>query len=118
MSEPEKLEACSIESLHAALDKIHRRACDGPSAPSYMSVPADPRRDADLMLSLAIDELSALRAEVAKLQAEVERLRMVLLNLTREASAAMQRRSCTDSMSHALSLARAEFHIPTPQEPT
>lgn len=47
--------------LRAALRKMHARACGNEGA-VYMSVPADPRRDADLLLDAAIDELVALRA--------------------------------------------------------
>lgn len=64
-------EQTTIEAMRDALDKIHRRACYGKSEPAYMSVPADPQRDADLILSNAICELSALRARVAELEAKL-----------------------------------------------
>lgn len=52
----------SIETIRDALNRMHRYATwDGPS---YMSIPANPRRDADLILSAAIDELERLRAEL------------------------------------------------------
>lgn len=51
----------TIEELRAALSKMHKRAC-GDTSQVYMSVPADPERDADLMLSEALTELAALRA--------------------------------------------------------
>jgi hypothetical protein len=51
-----------IERIREALQRIHMVAC-GKSDRAYMSIPADPRRDADLILSAAIDELEALRAE-------------------------------------------------------
>lgn len=49
-----------IEEIHAALLRIHAKACDH-AAPAYMSVPANPERDADLIVSDAIAELAALR---------------------------------------------------------
>lgn len=50
-----------IPTIRNALDRIHRRAC-GETTDTYMSIPADPERDADLILSAAIDELEAARA--------------------------------------------------------
>lgn len=50
------------ETLRKALQLIHRVAI-GQSDRAYMSIPADPKRDADLLLSAAIDELVELRRE-------------------------------------------------------
>lgn len=49
--------------LRDALKRIHHYAI-GESDRAYMSIPADPRHDADLVLSAAIDELVELRAKV------------------------------------------------------
>lgn len=49
-----------IDEIRQALSRIHKVAI-GESTDSYMSIPADPKRDADLILSAAIDELAALR---------------------------------------------------------
>jgi hypothetical protein len=51
----------TIEEIRKALQLIHRVAI-GESDRAYMSIPADPKRDADLILSAAIDELESLRA--------------------------------------------------------
>jgi len=51
----------TISELRDALLKMHARATGDQSA-VYMSVPADPRRDADLMLMAALEELEAYRA--------------------------------------------------------
>ena len=53
-----------IETIRDAMQRMHRRACDN-SERNYMSIPADPKRDADLILSAAIDELEQLRAWAA-----------------------------------------------------
>lgn len=50
------------ETLRKALQLIHHVAI-GESTRAYMSIPADPKRDADLLLSAAIDELVELRRE-------------------------------------------------------
>lgn len=50
----------SIEKLHAALNKMHKRAC-GDMSQVYMSIPARHDRDADLLLSAALEELEQLR---------------------------------------------------------
>ncbi len=52
----------TIEVIREAMMKMHRRAT-GDDRSVYMSIPADPERDADLILSAAIDELGQLRAE-------------------------------------------------------
>jgi len=57
------------KTLREALERIHRVA-SGVSDEAYMSIPADPKRDADLLLSAAIDELVALRERVKELEAE------------------------------------------------
>lgn len=54
-------EGPSIDTLRAALSKMHARAC-GDESKVYMSIPAEPARDADLLLSAALDELERLRA--------------------------------------------------------
>lgn len=50
----------TIAEIRAALKTIHDVAL-GRSEAAYMSIPADPNRDADLILSAAIDELEELR---------------------------------------------------------
>ncbi len=60
--------------LRAALRKMHARACGNEGA-VYMSIPADPRRDADLLLDAAIDELVALRGLRDELLAALVRLK-------------------------------------------
>jgi hypothetical protein len=50
----------TIEKLREALQRIHHVATTGSGA--YMSIPADPRNDADLLLSAALEELEAYRA--------------------------------------------------------
>lgn len=57
----------TIEEIRKALITIHHYAM-GKSKSPYMSVPADPNRDADLILSAAIDELEQLRAGNTKLR--------------------------------------------------
>ena len=52
-----------IEEISEALLKMHRLAT-GQSTESYMSIPANPKRDADLILGAAIEELRDLRDEV------------------------------------------------------
>lgn len=54
----------TIEEIRAAFLKIHHHAT-GTKRDSYMSIPADPQRDADLIVDAAIDELAKLRDEVA-----------------------------------------------------
>lgn len=54
MSQPE------MAVIREALQRIHRVAI-GESDRAYMSIPADPRRDADLILSAALDELEQRR---------------------------------------------------------
>ena len=51
----------SEEELREALQRIHRVATRQTSE-SYMSIPADPARDADLLIGGAIDELMDMRA--------------------------------------------------------
>ena len=50
----------TIEEIHEAFLLMHHVAI-GKSDRAYMSIPADPNRDADLIVSAAIDELKALR---------------------------------------------------------
>lgn len=59
-----------IEEIHAALQRIHAKACDH-AAPAYMSVPANPERDADLIVSDAIAELAALRRTLGSARASI-----------------------------------------------
>ncbi len=56
----------TIEEIRAALGHIHAYALQKTGRP-YMSIPADPNRDADLILSAAIDELAVLRLEAAQI---------------------------------------------------
>jgi hypothetical protein len=53
-----------IETIREAMFRMHRTAIGDPRGGGYMSIPADPRRDADLILGAAIDELAALRAQL------------------------------------------------------
>lgn len=55
----------SIEQIRHALQRIHHVAI-GDSDRAYMSIPANPKEDADLILSAAIDELEQLRARAAE----------------------------------------------------
>lgn len=64
----------TIEQIRDAFHLIHRVAT-GQSDRGYMSIPADPERDADLIVAAAIDELEALRAERDALKAQVEAAR-------------------------------------------
>jgi len=62
-----------IETLREALHRIHHvatctRSPDCGERHSYMEIPANPKRDADLILSAAIDELEAARARIAQLE--------------------------------------------------
>lgn len=70
----------TIKEIHDAFDKVHRRAM-GETRDAYMSIPARPDVDADLIVTSAIDELAALRTQVETLTAErdeaVELLRVV-----------------------------------------
>ncbi len=54
------------QTLRKALQRIHHVAI-GQSDSAYMSIPADPKRDADLLLSAAIDELIDLRGKRERL---------------------------------------------------
>lgn len=65
-----------IERIRDAFERVHKIAT-GEYA-HYMSIPPNPERDADLILTDAIEELATLRARVAELQAEVERVRGTL----------------------------------------
>lgn len=59
-------------TLRQALHKMHARAM-GDKSVIYMSIPADRARDADLLLSDALDELRDYRArEAAGLLVEVK----------------------------------------------
>ena len=73
----------SIDEIHEAFMRIHRLAC-GTSDRAYMSIPADPQRDADLIVSAAIDELRALRDSRAELEAALREClpHLVALQLT------------------------------------
>ena len=56
----------SIDEIRDAFLRIHRVAI-GTSERSYMSIPADRNRDADLILSDAIDELRRCRDALARI---------------------------------------------------
>lgn len=56
----------TIEEIRAAFQKIHKVASNQSDA-AYMSIPADPERDADLIVAAAIDELEKLRAEAKEI---------------------------------------------------
>lgn len=61
--------SAAISALRAALSKMHARAC-GDTSKVYMSIPADATRDADLLLSAALDELEQARARLLTAQGE------------------------------------------------
>lgn len=63
------------KTLREALQTIHAVAC-GKSDRAYMRIPADPKRDADLILADSITELVAARAEVARLKVALENYMM------------------------------------------
>lgn len=74
-----ELEPCPINRLHDAHNAIVRRASQGgdwTGTMPFMSIPARPDIDADLIVSIAIDELGDLRARVSELESEIERLRV------------------------------------------
>ena len=69
-----ELEPCPISRLHDAFNSIVRRASQGgqwTGTMPFMSIPARPDVDADLIVSSAIDELGALRARVAELESKL-----------------------------------------------
>lgn len=72
----------TIEEIRKAFLAMHHYATKE-NAPTYMSVPADRNRDADLILSAAIDELEKLRSEVIAAKADAARLRETLQKLLR-----------------------------------
>lgn len=63
------------KTLREALHRIHDKAM-GKTKEPYMRIPADPKRDADLLIDGAIDELVSLRDERDALRAEVENERL------------------------------------------
>ena len=63
----------TIEEIRKAFLAMHHYATKE-NAPTYMSVPADRNRDADLILSAAIDELEKLRSEVIAAKADAARV--------------------------------------------
>ena len=58
----------------ARLKQIAHAIADGNYRELTMRIPADPDRDADLVISAAADEIDRLRAEVAGLRAALDRL--------------------------------------------
>lgn len=65
-----------IERIRDAFARAHARIAGditGKVSTHYMTIPPDPERDVDLILTDAIDELDALRARVAELERAVER---------------------------------------------
>lgn len=50
-----------IATLREAARRMHQLACNAPGATGYMSIPPDFDRDADLLISGALDELSGRR---------------------------------------------------------
>lgn len=76
----------TIDEINEAFQRIHRYATqDG--APAYMSIPADPERDADLILCDAIKELDSLRAN----QADMDRVSAELVAMATERDKALAR---------------------------
>lgn len=61
----------SIEEIRKAFQRVHHVAT-GQSVRAYMSIPADPARDADLIVCAAIDELEELRLNVDRLSDEFD----------------------------------------------
>lgn len=57
------MSAHTEEQIREAFFRLHDNA-SGRTARSYMSIPPDPKRDADLILVAAIDELVELRAKM------------------------------------------------------
>jgi hypothetical protein len=62
----------TIDEIRDAFLHVHHVAI-GTSERSYMSIPADPQRDADLIVMAAIEELKTLRETVAEVRAEVSK---------------------------------------------
>lgn len=56
----------SIEQIREAFQKVHRVATNQ-TREAYMTIPPDPKRDADLIVGAAIDELERLRNERGQL---------------------------------------------------
>ena len=56
-------------TLRDAVKRLVDNAFNNPGARSFASIPADPHRDADLIVADAIEELIALRAAHARLLA-------------------------------------------------
>lgn len=50
----------TIDEIRKAFQRVHHKAI-GTDDRAYMSIPADPERDADLIVSAAFDELEKLR---------------------------------------------------------
>lgn len=66
--EPDRMDAerLPIDRIKDELLRVHAVAT-GKSDRAYMSIPADPRRDADLIVMAAIDELAQLRSDRKRL---------------------------------------------------
>jgi hypothetical protein len=60
-----------MSTYREALARLHRVA-SGQSSEAYMSIPARPDVDADLLLIAALDELEQLRGEVVELRGRLE----------------------------------------------
>jgi hypothetical protein len=65
--EPKAVGRVPIETIRKAFFAVHDYAV-GTSTRPYMSIPADPLRDADLIVCGAIDELEKARAQVRVLR--------------------------------------------------
>lgn len=94
----------SISEFRAALSKMHARAC-GDASKVYMSIPADPERDADLLLSTAIDRLEQ---EAGVRIALVEAVETLLFEVTAGPSDAATRSAVVAAARAALQRARTE----------
>lgn len=78
----------TIEEIRAALTHIHHYAMEQTGQP-YMSIPADPKRDADLIISAAISELEQLRVAQSSFIATMQRMQSSFRKTPSESSEAI-----------------------------
>lgn len=67
-----------IATLREAARRMHQLACNAPGATGYMSIPPDFDRDADLLISCALDELSGRRESELLLRDAIMKLLRVV----------------------------------------
>jgi hypothetical protein len=104
-----------IDTIREAMQCMHRKACDN-SERNYMSIPADPKRDADLILSAAIDELEQLRGVPAAYERGWNKETHTLKGLLEEARAerdemAKLAKDATARVDDALALIPSPAHV-------